>query len=493
MAAALAADSHAVAQTWRVFEAAGEATGGAMNPGTAIQVLTRIGPTVKNQVMAAFRLSVDQTHYERTRTGPMTFMVTDHWAAMPFWVLRHFGERLATAKVAEIMACYGFAGGWDGTDEEAVMDDLRSQDRPAWQCCILKILEDDPRLHDPLRHLEKHTDNLYVKRCSERLIHGQFGSAELPALLDHLVVMAPSDWAATLRACYQLLKEQRCQRGQGMSASASGGTRTGEQNGANGAAAVATAPDPANFQQMALPDLFMPLLILMSQNDTWAWCEFRRRLADEDVPLAEESLVTAYFLRHLQQPPALADAHLTTLADWYALVERKRAVQDTHRTSRLASNLLDVLVAVGSDQASAEIRRLQRDNAFPGSRWLSHAIMRIEDQQLAKGARQWTVPDLLDFLNKEHLGIVASERETFSSGCAKQSRMSRKPWNGEERGSPAFGTRTSPRPSRSVRTCFGLSCGQAWHAWGSPQLKRSSSAPTGVTSGLSCRDQGKTR
>ena len=83
----------------------------------------------------------------------------------------------------------------------------------------------------------------------------------------------------------------------------------------------------------------------------------------------------------------------------------------------LAQALLDIIVAFGGETALHELRRLQESHAYPGVVWLSHAMLRIEDQMLAEGAILWAGGSLLDFVNKLSLGMIASERDLFEWVC----------------------------------------------------------------------------
>jgi len=72
---------------------------------------------------------------------------------------------------------------------------------------------------------------------------------------------------------------------------------------------------------------------------------------------------------------------------------------------------------IGGEEAIQELQRLQQSNAFPGVRWLSHAVLQIEDRLLTEGSAIWESGPLLDFVNKESLGIVLNERDLFEWVC----------------------------------------------------------------------------
>ena len=83
----------------------------------------------------------------------------------------------------------------------------------------------------------------------------------------------------------------------------------------------------------------------------------------------------------------------------------------------LASELLQLMVIADPQQTIRELRRLQRNDAFTGARFLSSAIMQIEDQTLSTRVPCWDAGQLLDFLNKEKFGVINNEGDLFLWVC----------------------------------------------------------------------------
>jgi hypothetical protein len=396
----------------------GQDCGGPVQVAGVVQVLDRVGPALRRRALAAFRAGVDQIHYGRIKTGPREFRMTPTHYEIPFWVLRHYGEELPPPKVAEVITCYGLSGCARPEDYEAVLDELRERDRPTWEGCLVRLLEEDT--HEPhyaVRHLLKHREPVYLARCRERLELGQFSPTNLPDLLDYLMEMAAGDYAETLRRCYAVLRSCSCRDGDGRLVVGPQPTTEPARESHRSAAAGATPPGDRPDDLLLLLCQFRALLPLMACDDAWAWTEFAERLRRGEVAVADESLVTSCFLRLLPRPPVLAPAHLAALADWYASVERERAGQGRAGARPLASHLLETLVAVGGDDAIRQLRRLETAGALPDARWLSHAILRVEERELAAGAASWESAQLLDFINRDSQGAVRHERDLFECVC----------------------------------------------------------------------------
>ena len=158
-------------------------------------------------------------------------------------------------------------------------------------------------------------------------------------------------------------------------------------------------------------DQFQPLLLLMSDDDEWAWHEFAHRLRRDDVPFHTEQFSGPSFHRF-----PMHVIRLSVLADWYVLIRRQRH-DDNWVWSGLAQHLLETIVAIGGEKAIQELQRLQKTGAFPDARWLSHAILRIEDRLLSEESTPWESGAVLDFINKERLGVILNERDLFEWVC----------------------------------------------------------------------------
>ena len=93
---------------------------------------------------------------------------------IPFWVLRHSGESFPLSKVAEIACCY-YDIHRDDARYEALLEELRYQDRILWRQSMLQMLEGGlAALDHPLRYLSRIQDDVYLAQCCERLERGDF-------------------------------------------------------------------------------------------------------------------------------------------------------------------------------------------------------------------------------------------------------------------------------------------------------------------------------
>ena len=137
-------------------------------------VLARTPPVVKQQIMQAFRACVTQLHYRHQSTGSQQFSITSPDLVIPFWVLRHSGESFPLSKVAEIACCY-YDIHRDDARYEALLEELRYQDRILWRQSMLQMLEGGlAALDHPLRYLSRIQDDVYLAQCCERLERGDF-------------------------------------------------------------------------------------------------------------------------------------------------------------------------------------------------------------------------------------------------------------------------------------------------------------------------------
>jgi hypothetical protein len=83
----------------------------------------------------------------------------------------------------------------------------------------------------------------------------------------------------------------------------------------------------------------------------------------------------------------------------------------------LARVILESIVRIGGEEAIHELQRLQREQAFPDAEWLSHTIIRIEDQMLGMPETVMPPGQILDFVNRESMGAVLTERDLFEWVC----------------------------------------------------------------------------
>jgi hypothetical protein len=344
-----------------------------------LDVLDQSHPIVRKRVMQAFRACVAQLPYERR-----TYSAFE----IPFWVLRQRREIFPPQKVAEIITCY-YDSGTNNTRYEELLEEIRQQHRALWQQCILQLLEGGlVRVEVPLRYLITIKEDIYVGQCAERLVQGACNRPDLTIFLEYLSALRPAGYRDTLRHCYTRLKQQFPRKSR-----------------------QATTNTAQDFTALSYWDQFQPLLILMSDDDEWAWHEFAHRLRRDDVPLHPEQFSGPFFRRF-----PMHVTRLPILADWYALIRRQRH-DDNWGWSGLAQHLLETIVAIGGESAMQELQRLQKTDAFPDARWLSHAILRIEDRLLTEESVPWESGPVLDFINKERLGVILNERDLFEWVC----------------------------------------------------------------------------
>jgi hypothetical protein len=371
-------------QTWNVLHTIREMKYGVRSQSQVseedvLNVLDQIPPIVRKRVMQAFRACVTQLPYERR-----TYSAFE----IPFWVLRQRGEIFPPQKIAKFITCY-YDSGTNNTRYEELLEELRQQYRDLWQQCILQLLKGGMvRVEMPLRYLITIREDIYVGQCTERLVQGTCDRLDLAIFLEYLSALRPAGYHDTLRQCYTRLKKQFPRR-----------------------IRQATTNAEQAFSALSYGDQFRPLLLLMSDDDDWAWHEFARRLYREDVPLHTEQFSAPSSYRF-----PLHAAHLPVLADWYALIRRQIRNADWV-WSDLARYLLETIVTIDGERAIQELQRLQRTHAFPDARWLSHTILRIEDRLLSEESAPWESGPVLDFINKERLGVILSERDLFEWVC----------------------------------------------------------------------------
>ena len=240
-----------------------------------------------------------------------------------------------------------------------------------------------------IEYLTSRQLDIYIERCRERLLTCDFSYGMFAGLLDYWVARHPFDYAQVLRENYLKLKVL---------------LRDQKQKGIHG-----VPTDHAPIMASDLPYWYQlsPLLVLLSEDDDWAWEEMRTLVSDSDVPIDDHDLYVPYY-RQLRFP--LNSARLPILADWYANI-RKRAQEVSF--SMLDKNLLSAIVQIGGDRAITELRRLIAEQTYPGVEWLSHTILQIEDARLSVVEHPLKAGELLDFINREAFGVVQNNRDLY--------------------------------------------------------------------------------
>lgn len=326
---------------------------------------------LQRRVVEIFEACVSELEYSRTQLDEHgQFRMTLPQFAVPFWVLWHRGFEFSAGKLDEFLRCYAFSGFPPLTEVELYfppLDKLADLDPGRW-CDTVRWLIESPHTssHGPLKYLIARESDVYVQRCRQRLSQCEFDIVYFDSLLDYWLARRPPDFKKVLRTCY------KCTVDKG--------------------------------QPEAL------LYTLLTEDDDWAWDELRRYIEAENPPQAPDQ-VSMYRLPRLPLNPT----RLPVLADWYACVRRNR--EDDDWPNPIERLLQEAIVRIDGEEALQQLQRLRHEKAFPGAEWLSHAILRVEDQMLANPGEVMEPGQLLDFVNREALGVVLNERDLFEWVC----------------------------------------------------------------------------
>ena len=377
--------NNSISQTWYVLSVIPKILYGAkqqkeVEESDVLQVLDRISLVVQRRVLVAFRKCVEQIHYERNNgASGRSFTLTRSLYEIPFWVLHRIGEDFGPSKKAEIVECYGFLHDFQQERYEELLKEIKNQDQHIWQQSVVKLLkETNPCSHRVIEYLTKIEEPLYLSDCRKRLKNGSFDQHTLKPLLDYLLTLRPVRFKDTLRRSYLTLKSRLH--------------------------VPAASQAPSDQNGLSYWDQFRPLLALMGTDDDWSWDEFTGRLSQENVPCHEWTLIES----RLQL--SSNSTRLPIIADWYALARRRESEDGL---PMLSQHLLGTMTAIDGEATIRELRRLRREDAFPDARWLSFDILRIEDQLLSGDFSSWESGPLLDFINKESLGVIHNEQDLF--------------------------------------------------------------------------------
>ena len=154
----------------------------------------------------------------------------------------------------------------------------------------------------------------------------------------------PTNYSATLHACYEYLSSQNALQ---------------RQNDARTDTTTDYLLKHNRFQFLAQ---FRVLVLLLAENDDWAWQELISRLKLGDLPIDVN-------LSEVRLP--MNPRRLTALADWYGFI-RRHLKDDYGGHHNSAGVLLETIVNIGGEAAVQELRRLQTERAFPNPEWLSY-------------------------------------------------------------------------------------------------------------------------
>jgi hypothetical protein len=375
----------ALQRTWLVLSAIGEILHSQrgpvwLEPGEVVQFLSELQAPLPHRVISDFLGCVQEVQYSRTEgEEPGTFKMTGPIYAVPFWALWRLGlsEFVSTEKLDEFIRCYVFYGPPIAPDTSAyfpLLDRLREQSSERWEECLLWLIEfSQVGLYGPLEYLAQRESNIYLEQCRRRLIECDFTSADFTPLFDYWRAFDCPDSQQTLRQCYECLEQRE-------------------------------------DDEHVPVQRFRILWSLLSRDDDWAWGELERCFEAGTAPGSAHCLFPASerLPRHTKR--------LSAVVNWFTLVRQAQgSAEDWH--SDLGRTLLQTIVDIGGEDAIRELEHLRRERAFPNAEWLGHSIIEIQDRMLAGFGQAIQPGQLLDFVDREAMGIVRDERDLFEWVC----------------------------------------------------------------------------
>jgi len=364
------------------------------------RVVKRLGTDVAQRVSDVFTQSVERLEYGRKpKSGEGRGYIgraAEHEVA--FWYLKERGVTFSADKIAQVVCCYAFVPSADNERYLALVEELRVLDPSAWQRTVRKLLE------DPLSHPDRLVEYLigagegfYSSRCAQRLRNGWVVSQHLDPLLRYIDHFRPDGFEDALWDCYQLLRRYVKPLGHAYQP-------TDRPNDPR------LFPDLESFNDLSGMDV---LLKLLARNDDRAWDELEQRVVERNVPTSGlDWWISGRWPRWRHDPH-----RAPILANWFALVQQGRDGEG-FSPHDLAEPLLQALIDVGgNEQAIAQLNRLRQADAFPGAKWLSHHVQRIENNMLAQPRGPWQTDELLRFLNRETFRAINCEADLLECVC----------------------------------------------------------------------------
>jgi hypothetical protein len=325
------------------------------------------------RVLEVFAACVYELSYSREPAdSPNTFKMTHPEFAVPFWVLWSFGVKFSAGKLDEFIRCYAFSGLHPSAEPELyypLLDKLRNLDLVRWEESIIWLIEfPHTTAYCPLEYLTARESDLYLERCRQRLLQCDFSVGDFNSLINYWIARRPSDFEPVLRACYECIDREE--------------------------------------------DRTELLYVLLTDDSDWAW-QALHRLIETGTPPRREPSSSHRPLRLPRNP-----SRLPVLADWYAHLRGSRVEhKEGWGSSDIEHLLIAMIVTMGGEEAIEQLKRLQRENAFPGAEWLSYEILRIEDQMLSMTDKVMEPARLIDFVNRDALGVVLNQRDLFEWVC----------------------------------------------------------------------------
>ena len=168
----------------------------------------------------------------------------------------------------------------------------------------------------------------------------------------------------------------------------------------------------------------------MERDDDRAWAEVAERGARGRLPLREDNRPRAIQLALPSSARRSAE-----LLGWYASVRSQQSEDDGDARS-LGQHLLSHIVACGDDDSLTEMRRMQREEAFPGARWLGFSAEELEDRLLDESIQGLDAGDVLDVVIVPARRIVRNDWDLTNAIVAALKEIQEELRRGE--GVPAY-------------------------------------------------------
>lgn len=365
-----------------------------------IKVLDQASESTRARTLEVLRQCVEEIRFECSKNGT-TISKTRPIFEDIFWTLRHYDHEFSASKIAEVICCCAFQEVQKIPHYDELLEHLRNRDPNIWRNCVVRLLEDGiAYISNPIRYLINYRHDFYVSRCGERLAEDGFDDH----LVEYLYEFRPDNYVEILRRCYLRMKRTNEQRTRPQPVEASGEEQV-----------LAEFLTTLETGSQAFPPFaeFRPLLYLMCEDDEWAWSEFSERLSQADVPVQAER--PSEFFGTDYRGFSIKPNRVSVFAKWYALV--RRAMAESWMWDPLCKEILELMVSSDPQQTIRELRQLQRNDSFPGARFLSRTILDVEDQILSTGGPDWDAGVLLNFVNQEKFGVANREVDLFSWVC----------------------------------------------------------------------------
>ena len=210
-----------------------------------LSVLSRQPRYVGLRILDVFRRCVADVHYF-VKWHDEEITATSNWLATPFLVLWDTGERFPIDKVGEFAVWFAH----DSQNQEGrqrldrLLAYLASVNKAAWRSCLVSIADYGyNETHYAVNVLGEARDRAYEGQCRSALQTPQHTRSYLSDLFRYWRAIRPADYGGVLRQCYDVLS---------------------------------AAPDASIAHGQHYNARFSALLLLMAENDGWAWAECQR-------------------------------------------------------------------------------------------------------------------------------------------------------------------------------------------------------------------------